>query len=243
MNQRQTRYERHWDSYWRRIDQGGPQARVLWETDPEFSAGADMERFQQHARVDLPLLDLGCGSGVQTRFLARYFPRVIGVDVSPTVVRRAQETITAETNIEFRVFNALDVKEAEALHDQFGDMNIYIRGVFHVIDEQDRDKFINTLETILGRHGTLYLIELTAEALEYVRSISIDRTLTFPRVVHPTGFNISTDKEKYFPDDRWTLLDEGENVTLHTVTLKNGEEGAVPANYLVLRRNLPGSFA
>lgn len=197
-----------------------------------------MDRFRQHARVDLPLLDLGCGSGMQTRFLAQYFPYVVGVDVSPTVVRRAQENVGGEANIEFRVLNALDVQEAEALHQEFGDMNIYIRGVFHVIDEQDRGKFIATLETILGREGTLYLIELTAEALEYVRSISDDRTLRFPRVVHPTGFNNATDKEKYFPDGRWTLLDEGENVTLHTVTLKNGEEGAVPANYLVLRRNL-----
>lgn len=243
MDQRQVRYERHWDSYWRRIDQGGPQARVLWETDPEYSAQADLARFQKHFKNDLPLLDLGCGGGKQTRFFAQCFPTVIGVDVSPTVVRRAQEDGDGETNIEFRVFNALDLKEAEALHHEFGDMNVYMRGIFHVIDEEDRQTFVTTLEILLGKLGTLYLIELTAEALEYVRSISSDRTLRFPRVVHPTGFNISTDKEKYFPDDRWTLLDEGENVTLHTVTLKNGEEGAVPANYLILRRNLPGSFA
>lgn len=241
MDQRQIRYERHWDSYWRRIDQGGPQARVLWETDPEYSARADMERFLQHAKIDLPLLDLGCGSGKQTGYLAQCFPRVIGVDVSPTVVRRAQQANTHETNVEFRVFNALDLKEAEALHDEFGDMNIYVRGVFHVIDEQDRDNFVTTLEILLGELGMLYLIELTAEALEYVRSISSDRTLRFPRVVQPTGFNISTDREKYFSGTRWTLLDEGENVTLHTVTLENGEEGAVPANYLVLRRSISSS--
>jgi hypothetical protein len=152
------------------------------------------------------------------------------------VVRRAQQTNAGAANIEFRVFNAIDLKEAEALHQEFGDLNVYIRGVFHVIDEPDRHDFVTTLETLLGKLGTLYLIELTAEALEYVRSISIDRTLQFPRVVHPTGFNNSTDREKYFPDSRWELLDEGENVTLHTVTLKDGEEGAVPANYLIMRR-------
>lgn len=235
MDQRQTRYQRHWDSYWRRIEKGGPDARVLWESDPEFSAWQDIQRFQRYFDDDLPLLDLGCGSGKQTRFLGHYFPRVVGVDVSPTVVRRAQDDFGA-ANVEFRVFNGLDRNDAEALHEEFGDMNVYIRGVFHVIDEHDRHDFVTTLEILLGERGTLYLIELTTEALDYVRSISGDSTLKFPRVVHPTGFNSAKDRERFFPTGRWRLLDQGENVTLHTVTLENGDEGAVPANYLVLRR-------
>jgi SAM-dependent methyltransferase len=238
MDQKQMRYRRHWDSYWRQIVANNLQGRVLWESAPERSAWEDMERFRPYINEALPLLDLGCGSGKQTRFLARHFGRVIGVDVSPAVVEHAQQTSDDNSSVEWRVFNALNTKEAEALHAELGDMNIYVRGVFHVIDEKDRDIFVSTLETLLGAQGTLYQIELTVEALAYVRAINHDGSLRFPKVVQPTGFNISRDKEKYFPGNRWMLLDEGENVTLHTVALKNGEEGAVPANYLVLRRRV-----
>lgn len=236
MTVRETRYLKHWDSYWRQIEKGGSQMRVLWESDPERSAREDMARFEPHMDEELPLLDLGCGSGKQTRFLAQRFQRVIGVDISPTVVERAQRAAVNDENVEFRVLNALNQADAAMLHQEVGDMNIYMRGVFHVINEPDRHDFVATLETLLGQKGTLYQIELTVEALDYVRSISHDSSLRFPKVVQPTGFNNNRDRETYFPPDRWLIVDEGENATLHTVTLINGEEGAVPANYLILRR-------
>jgi SAM-dependent methyltransferase len=238
MDQKQMKYHRHWDSYWRRIVVNKLQSRVLWESDPERSAWEDMERFRPYINEELPLLDLGCGSGKQTKFLAQYFRRVIGVDVSPTVVEHAQRTSGDSSSVEWRVFNALNVKEAEVLHSEFGDMNIYMRGVFHVIDESDRDNFVSTLETLLGAQGILYQIELTVEALTYVRSINRDGSLRFPKVVQPTGFNNKRDREIYFPNNRWQLLDEGENVGLPTIDLKDGQEGVVPADYLILRKRL-----
>jgi ubiquinone/menaquinone biosynthesis C-methylase UbiE len=39
----------------------------------------------------LPALDFGCGVGRLTRALAEYFPECCGVDISPTMVRMAQE--------------------------------------------------------------------------------------------------------------------------------------------------------
>jgi ubiquinone/menaquinone biosynthesis C-methylase UbiE len=39
----------------------------------------------------LPALDFGCGAGRLTRALAEYFPECCGVDISPTMIRMAQE--------------------------------------------------------------------------------------------------------------------------------------------------------
>ena len=236
MDNTQLKYMKHWDSYWRGIELGGPQVRVLWETDPERSAWEDMQRFSPHFNPELPLLDLGCGSGRQTRFLARHFQKVIGVDVSPTVVARAQQAAAQLDNIDFRVLNALIVEKARTIHREFGDMNVYMRGVFHVIYESDRPAFVSCLETLLGRLGTLYQIELTTAALTYVRSIPHDGSFKFPRAVQPIGFDNASDRARYYPDERWALIDEGDNVPLHTITLETGEEGEVPSNYLILRR-------
>ncbi len=41
--------------------------------------------------ASLPVLDLGCGNGLSSRILARRGARVTGVDLSPSLVARAQE--------------------------------------------------------------------------------------------------------------------------------------------------------
>lgn len=235
MDNSQLKYLKHWDSYWRAIENSGPQAHVLWETDPERSAWEDMQRFQPYFDKTLPLLDLGCGSGRQTRFLAQNFQKVIGVDVSPAVIKRAQQAAADQENAEFHVLNAVNQEAAQAFHREFGDVNVYIRGVFHVIKETDRPTFVSSLRTLLGRHGTLYQIELTTAALAYVRSIPHDGSFKFPRVVQPIGFDNDRDREIYYPSEQWELVDEGDNVPLHTITLQNGEIGEVPSNYLILR--------
>jgi len=240
MDQNRIKYEKQWDSYWRQIVGNDQHNSVVWETAPERSAWEDMKRFQPYINENLPLLDLGCGSGKQTRFLARYFRRVIGVDVSPAVVEYAQRTTEdINSNVEWRVFNALDIKGAEALHAEFGDMNIYMRGVLHLIEERDRPNFVSTLEILLGTLGTLYLIEIRrVEGGTYLHLVNRDGSLRFPELVRSIGFNNIRDRVMYFPDDQWELLDAGENVGLSTIKLKDGKEGLLPADYLILRNRL-----
>jgi ubiquinone/menaquinone biosynthesis C-methylase UbiE len=42
------------------------------------------------AAADLPILDIGCGSGTSSRVLARQGAHVVGVDLSPTLIERAR---------------------------------------------------------------------------------------------------------------------------------------------------------
>ena len=235
-------YEKQWDSYWRTVRETGKGGEVLWDNVPERAAAEDLIRFKRHVDENLPLLDFGCGNGRQTRFLAQHFKKVIGVDVSAAAVELAKKETARETNIEYRVLDGTSARQAEALHDEFGDFNIYMRGVFHCVQQKDRRAFVRSLEILLGEKGALYLIELRHGALSVLRKVPGDTPSGLPELVHnvvrhgirPIGFN-PKDKEVYYPESRWRVLSEGHEVAINTVLLDDGQEMRVPASYLLLR--------
>jgi SAM-dependent methyltransferase len=238
-------YRRQWDSYWRTIHTTGPGGEVLWDSAPERASAEDLRRFAAHLDPDLPLVDLGCGNGRQSRFLARHFKQVIGIDVSPSAIelaRRETRGLPEESKLGYRVWNGAIPGEAEALHAEIGDANVYMRTVFHCVQAPDRPCFVASLATLLGARGTLYQIELSEGALETFRQLPGDSPSGLPELVHnvvrngihPIGFS-KRDQEKYYPDDSWTILDQGDAVAIETVRLGHGSEALVPANFLVLR--------
>jgi SAM-dependent methyltransferase len=202
----------------------------------------DIERFRPYFDPRLPVLDFGCGNGRQTRFLAKQFERVIGTDVSPRAIDLArQETAAAGMNIDYRVLDALRPEQARAFHAEFGDVNIYMRTVLHVIQRKDRKVFAESLATLLGEKGTLYQIELALCALDYFITLPGNSPSGLPSHVHnviktgatSVGFD-PQDRPLVYPDEHWQILAEGPD-TIKTVPLHHGDEGHVPASYLILR--------
>jgi SAM-dependent methyltransferase len=241
-------YRRQWDSYWQTIHATGPGGAVLWDSLPEKASAEDLRRFAAHLDRGLPLIDVGCGNGRQSRFLARHFQRVIGVDVSPSAIelaRRETRGLPEEGKLEYRVWNGAVAGEAEALHAEIGDANVYMRTVFHCVQAPDRPRFVTSLATLLGERGTMYQIELSRGALETFRKLPGGSPSGLPKLVHevvkngihPIGFS-KRDRERYYPDDQWAVLDQGEGVAIQTVRLDHGSEALVPANFLVLRRRV-----
>lgn len=235
-------YDRHWQNYWSSIETTGPEGQVLWDNAAELAAAGDLRRFQDHMSPDLPILDLGCGNGRQSRFLAHHFKKVIGVDVSSAAVELARRETVEETNVDYRVLDGTKPEHAEAIHREYGDVNIYMRAVLHVIRKADRPNFIRSLETLLGERGVLYQIELSDDALAYFRKLPSDTKFGIPSLVwnvirhgpSSVGFGLE-ERKKYFPDSRWEVLAQGDDVTITTRKLTHGEEGKVPANFLVMR--------
>jgi SAM-dependent methyltransferase len=243
--------DRHWENYWRTIEKTGREGQVLWDNEPERASAEDLQRFKPLILdPSLPLLDFGCGNGRQTRYLAKHFDRVIGTDVSPTAVAKARSETPQELKIEYRVLNGLQVADAKAFHDEFGDVNIYMRTVMHVLQDEDKPTLAESLAVLLGERGTLYQIELSLCALDYFRTLPGDSPSGLPRHVHnvirtgatSVGFD-PVQRPRVYPESRWEVVAHGEDVTINTVPLGHGAEGNVPANYLVLRKRRNGAPA
>src|ERR1043166_1649148 len=91
-----NRYLTSWENYWSTLS--GTPGEVFWVADPVHAAQQDLERFQRDADPQLPLIDLGCGNGRQTRFLADHFFKVIGIEISPAAVEIAQDRKSTRLN-------------------------------------------------------------------------------------------------------------------------------------------------
>src|SRR4051812_47643098 len=131
----EAHYAKIWDNYWH--DASSTLEQVFWDSPPEQAVRDELRRFGALLAAPLPMIDVGCGHGTQTRELARHFPRVLGVDVSPAGVEIARQTNSSE-NLEYDVLDVLDAEAARALHERLGDANLYVRTVLHQLDAGER---------------------------------------------------------------------------------------------------------
>lgn len=234
-------YIGQWNSYWSSVQETGEHGEVLWDSDDQLEFEEAMSRFAPHADRSIPVLDLGCGNGRWSRYLSSRFDRVIGVDISDVAIERARAESVGFSNIQYRVGNLVDPKVAAALHDEFGDVNILMRGVFHVIRNADRPGFVSSLETLMGSRGVLHQIETDGEVLDYMLARPDNTKTGLPRPMHkvvehgilPQGFG-PDDQRRWLPSDRWEILQSCES-SIRTIELPDGQTGRVPAYALTAR--------
>ena len=233
-----NRYLTSWEGFW--STSIGTPGEIFWDADPAHAAQQDVVLFQGSVDPQLPLIDLGCGNGTQTRFLANHFARVMGTEISPAAVEIAR-TKNAAPNITYRVLDVLCPDDAQALHEEIGDANLYMRAVLHQLSPADHATAIQSIERLLGRKGVLYLVELSSAAEPYFAKLITQYgpppglARVFQHEITPGMVN-ENDLEVLFPPDRFTLLDTGQS-HIHTVhTLPTGEVVKVPAFYAILRQ-------
>ncbi|MGH7184189.1 MAG: class I SAM-dependent methyltransferase [Nitrospiraceae bacterium] len=234
----ENRYLTSWENYWSTLS--GTPGEIFWDADPVHAAQQDLARFRDHVDPQLPLIDLGCGNGTQTHFLAGHFARVIGTEISPAAVSVAQAK-NAAPNISYRILDVLCPEDAQALHEEIGDANIYMRTVLHQLSREDQATAIQSIERLLGIRGTLYFMELSLAAESYfaqlIKQYGMPPGLArvFQHEITPGMLN-ENDLEVLFPPDRYTLRSTGQS-SIHTVhILPTGEVAKVPAFYAVLRQ-------
>jgi len=238
----QSHYRSIWESYWGSL--AGSDEEVFWDSAPATGAAIDLSRFKAFASSSLPLIDVGCGNGTQTRFFADHFERVIGVDVSEQAVLSARERASA-ANVEYRVLDLLDPDAAQALHKEIGDANVYIRAVLHQLSPESRPAALRSIEALLGARGVLYLIELSPFAEQYFQSL-IEKNAGPPKGlarvlqhgITPATFSES-EMAALFPEAQFELLAQGEGAIRTTHPLPEGGFAEVPAVYRVVRRRSP----
>lgn len=157
-----SRYRDAWEGFWREApdEPGG----VFWDAEPALTAGLHLALFEPHmAHLSLPVVDLGCGNGTQTRFLADRYDSVTGVDLSPAAVEHARAQ-DPDGRARFAQLDATDEKAVQELHDRLGDANVYVRGVLHQCEPADRARLAEAVATLVGERGRAFLVELAEAA-------------------------------------------------------------------------------
>lgn len=233
-----NRYLTSWENYWSTLT--GAPGEVFWDADPVYAAQQDLVLFQGYVNPQLPMIDLGCGNGTQTRFLGDHFARVIGTEIAPAAVQIARTT-NATANITYRVLDVLHPDDAQALHEEVGDANIYLRAVLHQLSPADQPTAIQSIERLLGATGTLYLIELSSAAEPFFAQLIQQYgpppglARVFQHQITP-GMLHENSLASLFPADRFTLLKTGPSHVRTVHSLPTGEVVKVPAFYAVIRR-------
>jgi len=224
-----------WERWWAGLD--GTPGEIVWDAAPG-DLEADLEHFAGAFGPVLPVVDFGCGDGRQTRFLARYFPRVVGVDVSAAAIGRARAADNPP-NVGFDVLDACDLAGASRLHDELGDANIYIRGVLQALPPASRPQAVQAIAALLGAGGTLFVKELPPEAGAYFAAVIRRHGLPpgLAKVMRhiPPGQISLPELTGLFPADRFAVLGTGTSRIRTVTTLPGGEPVTVPAIWALIR--------
>ncbi|GGK75219.1 class I SAM-dependent methyltransferase [Streptomyces flaveus] len=165
-----TRYRDAWEGFWQEAPD--EQGAVFWDAEPALTVGVHLPLFEPHlAAPGLPFVDLGCGNGTQTRFLADRYPHVVGADLSAAALDHARRADRAG-QAAYRLLDAAEKSEAETLHAELGDVNVYMRGVLHQCEPGDRQPLVDGVAALVGERGRAFLVELAEAAGLVLRGLA-----------------------------------------------------------------------
>src|SRR5262249_7638617 len=100
-----------------------------------------------------PVIDVGCGTGEHTIWLAGLGLEVLGVDLAPRAIDLARHK--AEERQSSATFAVADVLALGALGHRF--RTAIDCGVFHIFDDDDRRRYVASLADVV-QSGGLYVM-------------------------------------------------------------------------------------
>ncbi|WP_405951651.1 class I SAM-dependent methyltransferase [Streptomyces prunicolor] len=167
-----SRYREAWEGFWREAPDG--QGAVFWDAAAAQTVGLHLALFEPKLRdPGLQMVDLGCGNGTQTRFLADRFTHVVGVDLSAAALDHARHADPAG-QATYRLLDVADKTEVETLHAELGDANVYMRGVLHQVEPDDRQAVADGIAALVGERGHAFLVELAEAARPIIGELAQD---------------------------------------------------------------------
>jgi SAM-dependent methyltransferase len=128
--------QEHWDARYRQPDQ------APWDTG---RPSAELQRqLAKRKLTPCRAIELGCGTGTNSIWLAQQGFDVTAVDISPTAIERAQAK-AVEAGVQIRFLQA----DVFALPDLGPGFPFFIdRGCYHVVRRVDVAEFLRSLESI-----------------------------------------------------------------------------------------------
>ena len=160
-------------------------------------------------------LDLGCGSGVFARLLAKVTRRVLGIDLSPRMIAAARERSRGISNLEFQ---QVDVRDWQWPVGRF-DCIVSIACLHHLPMEPTLQK----IKSALRPGGTLLIVDLrrhtgVIEQGKRIASLPLDRLHRLLR----TGAPVLTREarrawEEHARTDRYLSVTEVKEIALRAL--------------------------
>jgi cyclopropane fatty-acyl-phospholipid synthase-like methyltransferase len=110
-----------------------------------------------------PILDVGCGSGDLSVYLAQLGHQVLGIDFVETAIANAHKKAGSLPPDTARLLNfqVADALKPSLLQRQFG--SIVDSGFFHLLDSDQCDRFVDELALTLLPNGRYYMHEFAIE--------------------------------------------------------------------------------
>ncbi|MGW3119442.1 class I SAM-dependent methyltransferase [Streptomyces sp. NPDC001107] len=237
-----SRYREAWEGFWREAPED--EGAVFWDAEPALTVGIHLGLFEPHlADPSLAMVDLGCGNGTQTRFLADRFRRVVGADLSAAALDRAQQADPAG-QATYRVLDAVEKSETETLHAEIGDANVYMRGVLHQAEPDDRQPMVDGIAALVGERGRVFLVELSEAAKPVLLGLAQSPTgppaKLAPIFRHGIAPGEVADEAvpEYLRTAGLTVLASGELPLTTTEFGPDGERIVLPSKWLVAGRTM-----
>ncbi|MFC5719276.1 class I SAM-dependent methyltransferase [Streptomyces gamaensis] len=156
-----TEHYTAWEGYWQ--DTSDTEGEAIWDADPSLTAAVHLALLEPHMDPALPIVDVGCGNGTQTRYLATRFAHTVGVDISHAAVEHARRADT-KGSAAFEQLDLTDTDRVRALAARLGDSNVYLRAVIHQSPPENRAPVAEAVAHLLGRRGRGFVVELTNAA-------------------------------------------------------------------------------
>lgn len=232
-------YEDAWERYWAGTSDAPGEA--IWDSDPSLSAEPDSALLEPYADTELPIVDLGCGNGTQTRYLAGRFGRALGVDLSSAAVGHARRADPAGT-VEFRRLDLADTDAVRELHRELGDVNVYMRAVIHQCEPEDRVPVAASVARLVGGRGRAFVADLLSSSRTLLREIAKEVGGPPPKLarVFEHGLKPGSVEDEMVPMLLRTaglkVLQHGETALVQTEYRADGTRIDLPAQWLVVGR-------
>jgi SAM-dependent methyltransferase len=232
-------YEQAWERFWQDAPDG--TGGVFWDADPSVTAAVHLPHFAAHFDPGLPLVDLGCGNGTQTRYLAGHYPRVVGVDLARAAVARARHD-DPHGLAGYEQLDGVDAEAVARLHAELGDANVYMRGVLHQCRATDRAALVAGIAALTGERGRVFAVELAEAAKGVLAGLAagpqgppLKLRAVFAHGIAP-GEVADAAVPGYFHEAGLTVLAEGEQPLVTAEFTEDGTPIEVPSKWLVAGR-------
>jgi SAM-dependent methyltransferase len=236
-----------WDHFWAAVAATGDGGDVLWDSSGTEEIGHYLDLLAANADRQLPIVDLGCGNGRFTRGLAADFPTALGVDGSPAAIARArfESAGVASSAIRFQVLDVTEPGTGSLLRGELGDdANVFVRGVFLVLDVDARRTVAASIAALVGDRGVVLIAETNhrGHRLGYLERLGAGPRGIPPALARAIASGIpaplpfgEAELDDCFPPERWRRVVIEAEATIVTVPSRApGVRDRLPALVVLL---------